>query len=91
MLIISLKDVNFRFDSLLGCSGRNVEFYGLLLSPAILISRLLLLMRSQHSFGLPLRMNGKKALRSCMFQPSSPRNLIMHVLMICHSNGAKAF
>ena len=61
MLIISLKDVNFRFDSLLGCSGRNVEFYGLLLSPAILISRLLL-MCSQHSFGLPLRMNGKKAL-----------------------------
>ena len=52
MLIISLKDVNFRFDSLLGCSGRNVEFYGLLLSPAILISRLLLLMRRQHSFGL---------------------------------------
>ena len=86
MLIISLKDVNFRFDSLLGCSGRNVE-----LSPAILISRLLLLMCSHHSFGLPLRMNGKKALRSCMFQPSSPRNLIMHVLMICHSNGAKAF
>ena len=63
MLIISLKDVNFRFDSLLlGCSGRNVEFYGLLLSPAILISRLLLLVCSQHSFGLPLRMNGKKAL-----------------------------
>ena len=61
MLIISLKDVNFRFDSLLGCSGRNVEFYGLLLSPAILISRLLL-MCSQHSFGLPLRMNGKKTL-----------------------------
>ena len=62
MLIISLKDVNFRFDSLLGCSGGNVEFYGLLLSPAILISRLLLLVCSQHSFGLPLRMNGKKAL-----------------------------
>ena len=40
---------------------------------------------SQHSFGLPLRMNGMHITQfwSRVFGPSITRNLIMHVLNIC--------
>ena len=42
---------------------------------------------SQHSFGLPIRMNGMyiNAISSCTFGPSIPRNLITCVLTICHA------
>ena len=41
----------------------------------------------QHSFGLPLTMNGrqKNAIWLRVFQPSTPRNLISWVLTICHT------
>ena len=41
---------------------------------------------SQHSFGLPLGMNGMhiNAIWSCTFGPSITRNLITCVLTICH-------
>ena len=63
------------------------------LSPVILISRLLLHMRHMYVASIwtstKNEWNAQNAILSCAFPPSTPHNLITHVLTICHL--AKAF